>query len=196
MLASWLGDRLGIVGNAQHTTVRTRRGMRPSVPLFVAPSFYPWSKAGLKRSGSRYHDYRQTMIRAFHNKDSYQASGILCGEMIKQVCSPEKNQPNGGGVGKTYTRKVPARAPACLDFNSDALARRPQHMQSTDTLYFGHVIGADGTPWRRRVHKDPPLLTTTWEGGGYASAIRLTLCILPFLTGIPPSFDRKYTSCW
>ena len=50
--------------NAQHTTATTRRGMRPSVLPVVSPtlstlSTHAPSKAGLKRSGWRDHDYRQ-----------------------------------------------------------------------------------------------------------------------------------------
>ena len=60
MLALWLGDRLGIDGNAQHAMATARRGMRPSVVLIVSPSLYPLRRTGPKRSESRDGVDRQT----------------------------------------------------------------------------------------------------------------------------------------
>ena len=42
MLAEWLGDHLGIVGNALHATATNRSDARPSVPLVVSPSLDAW----------------------------------------------------------------------------------------------------------------------------------------------------------
>ena len=60
----WLGDRLGVFGNAQHATGSPRRGTArdPSVPLVVSPCLflYPRGKAGQKRSASRDHESRHT----------------------------------------------------------------------------------------------------------------------------------------
>ena len=58
-----------------------------------------------------------------------------------RICQPD------GGIGKTRPREALPRAPTRFKFNSDALARCPQPMPSTHTLFsfFGHVIGANGT---------------------------------------------------
>lgn len=56
---------LGVVGNAQHATATTWRGMRPSFPSVVSPTLYPGSKAGLKHSRWQDYDYMMTDRRAF-----------------------------------------------------------------------------------------------------------------------------------
>ena len=55
-------DGLGVVSHAQHATATTRRGIKPSIPLVVSPTLYPYGKTGLKRSGSRDHDDRETDV--------------------------------------------------------------------------------------------------------------------------------------
>ena len=57
---------------------------------------------------------------------------------------------SNGGVGQTRPREAPARAPDCTKFSSDALARCPQTLPSTHTfsLFFEHVVGANGTAAR------------------------------------------------
>ena len=65
-------------------------------------------------------------------------------------------QPNGG-IGKTRLREALPRAPTCLKFNYDALARSPQPMPTTQTFHFifsGTLLRLRA-PRRRRGLGDP-----------------------------------------
>ena len=67
-----------------------------------------------------------------------------------------------GGTGETRPRKAFPRAPTCVKCNSKALARRPQPMPSTHTVFFlfGNVLGPIGTAVLEGA-KESPLLTTS-----------------------------------
>ena len=58
------------------------------------------------------------------------------------------------------------RSPSCLECNSEALARRPQPMPSTHTVFFffpSTFLGLTG-PRRRRGQKDTPTFNHPWRG--------------------------------
>ena len=84
-----------------------------------------------------------------------------------------RGRPNGGvrpplfpakrlGQGQPCPREIAARAPTCLMFNHDTLARPPQpiHAQHAPPSLSGYAIGADGTVAQKRVYASPFIITT------------------------------------
>ena len=65
-------------------------------------------------------------------------------------------------VGKTGPRDVPVLAPNCLKFTFDGLARHPQPMPSTHTVFcsLGYDIGVNG-PATQEGAEYSPFSTTT-----------------------------------
>lgn len=63
--------------------------------------------------------------------------------------------------------EVPARAPTCLQLNSDALARRPQPVKSSRTFFFSlfaHVFGTVGAVGQEESEGSSPLFDVKMEG--------------------------------
>ena len=78
-------------------------------------------------------------------------------EMVKGGVYPPLFQPNGG-TGKTSPQEVLPRAPTCPNFNSEALARCPQPMPTTNTdvfLFFFVDAGANGTAAQEGFYEIP-----------------------------------------
>ena len=80
---------------------------------------------------------------------------IFIWETVKGGYTPRTFLPIGG-LGKTSTRDAFPRAPTGSEFNSDALARRPQPMPSTPAFFFSGTLLVLVVPPRKRGHNNPP----------------------------------------